>query len=137
MGVTEDFQPCGFKDEKVWFRGIADLLVIDGKRALYVDYKTGANAKYADPDQLELMALAVFAHFPEVEKVEGGLFFVIARAYVKEKYFVRDRGDMWLRWVTAYNQLQNSFKSGVWNPRTSGLCKKHCPVLTCPHNGRN
>ena len=25
----------------------------------------------------------------------------------------------------------------VWNPRPSGLCKKHCVVLECPHNGRS
>ena len=23
MGLTKDFEPCGFRDEKVWFRGIS------------------------------------------------------------------------------------------------------------------
>jgi len=29
MGLTENLDPCGFKAEDVWFRGIADLLIID------------------------------------------------------------------------------------------------------------
>ena len=30
MGLTKDFKPCKFKAPDVWFRGIADLLVING-----------------------------------------------------------------------------------------------------------
>jgi len=137
LGVTEDFRPCGFKDPEAWFRGIADVLIINGKNAKVMDYKTGKSAKYADADQLELMALAIFEHFPEVEKVEGRLLFVIANAKVKASYFAKDKKDMWLRWISAHNQLQKSFANGIWNPRTSGLCKKHCPVIECPHNGRH
>ena len=40
MGLTKDFQPCGFRDKNVWFRGIADLLIINGNKARIVDYKT-------------------------------------------------------------------------------------------------
>jgi hypothetical protein len=29
MGLTEDLQPCGFKDPNVWWRGIADLIIIE------------------------------------------------------------------------------------------------------------
>ena len=80
MGITSDLEPCGFKDERVWYRGIADLLIINREKgeARVIDYKTGKSAKYADPDQLELMSLCVFKHFPEVKKVKAGLLFVIA-----------------------------------------------------------
>ena len=34
---------CGFKDDNVWFRGIADLIILDSdnKLAWVIDYKTG------------------------------------------------------------------------------------------------
>ena len=45
MGVTSDLRPCGFKDENVWVRGIADFVSIDDENltAWVVDWKTGNN----------------------------------------------------------------------------------------------
>ena len=86
LGLTEDLEPCGFFDENVWFRGIADLIILDGDTAWVVDYKTGKSARYADKGQLELMALATFKHFPEIKKVKAGLLFVIAKALIKDSY---------------------------------------------------
>ena len=73
MALTYDKLPCDFGSEHRWVRGIADLLIVDGDYAFIVDYKTGSN-KYPDPKQLRLMALMVFTHFPEVNKIKGGLF---------------------------------------------------------------
>ena len=66
MGLTENLKACGFFDKDVWFRGVADLIVLDKETcvAKVIDYKTGKSAKYADKGQLELMALAVFKHYP-------------------------------------------------------------------------
>ena len=30
MGLTRNLEPCGFRDKDVWFRGIVDVLVING-----------------------------------------------------------------------------------------------------------
>jgi len=85
MGLTENLEPCGFKDERMWWRGIADLLIInyDTKVAHVLDYKTGKSAKYADKGQLELMALAVFKHFPMITNVKAGLLFVVRKILLK------------------------------------------------------
>jgi ATP-dependent exoDNAse (exonuclease V) beta subunit len=56
MGLTKDLEPCAFKASDVWFRGIADLLVIDGDSAHIIDYKTGKSSQYADTKQLELLS---------------------------------------------------------------------------------
>ena len=135
MGLTEDLEPCGFFDKKVWYRGIADLLIINDQVAHIIDYKTGKSAKYADTGQLELMALAIFKHFPEVKKVKAGLLFVIAKQFVKDNYSVDKAPDLWQKWLKDYDRMKYAYKSDVWNPRPSGLCKKHCVVTTCPHNG--
>lgn len=138
MGLTADLHPCSFKDPQVWWRGIADLIILqeDGT-ARVLDYKTGKSAKYADKGQLELMALAVFKHFPEVVRVKAGLLFVIANVFPKAEYHREEQPKLWTKWLTDHGRMKRAYETNVWNPRTSGLCKKHCVVLSCPHNGRS
>lgn len=136
MGLTADLEPCGFFDKNVWFRGIADLIIVDGETARYVDYKTGKSSRYAEKGQLQLMALAIFKHFPQVKKVKGALLFTIANDMVKQDYSVTDEGALWSPWLQKYAALEKAYETGVWNPRPSGLCRKHCPVIQCPHNGQ-
>ena len=139
LGLTANLEPCGFRDDDVWFRGIADLIIVDhdNKLAWVVDYKTGKSARYADTGQLELMALATFKHFPQVKKVNAGLLFVIAKALVKDSYQSATAPALWKKWLTNYARMEKALETGVWNPRPSGLCRQHCAVLECPHNGRN
>jgi len=137
MGLTENLEPCGFKDKNVWWRGVADLAIIDGEEARCLDYKTGKSAKYADTDQLELMALAMFKHFPDIKVVRGALFFVISKNFIKDSYNKENQDKMWEKWLTEYNRMKFAYENNVWNPRPSGLCRKHCLVLECAHNGRN
>jgi RecB family exonuclease len=139
MGITKDLQPCAFDAPDVWYRGIADLLIIDREKgeARVVDYKTGKSSKYADPEQLELMSLCVFKHFPEIKKVKGGLLFVVANSLVKSKYDVEQQDMLWTKWSDRNKRLAFAVDTGTWNPKPSGLCRKHCAVLTCSHNGRN
>ena len=137
MALTENLDPCDFNSPDRWWRGIADLLIINGDEARCVDYKTGKSAKYADTDQLELMAMAVFKHFPQVKKVKAGLLFVISKNFIKSAYHADNQDKMWAKWMTEYNRMKAAYRNDVWNPRPSGLCRAHCLVLTCPHNGKN
>jgi len=137
LGLTEDLKPCGFYDKEVWFRGIADLIILDDDLAWVVDYKTGKSARYADKGQLELMALATFKHFPEVEEVRAGLLFVVAKNLVRDTYLREDEAILWEKWLTNYGKMKIAEANDVWNPRPNGLCKRHCAVIECVHNGRN
>jgi hypothetical protein len=33
--------------------------------------------------------------------------------------------------------MKIAYDNDVWNPKPSGLCRKHCSVLSCSHNGRS
>jgi len=138
MGLTVDLEACGFFSPDVWWRGIIDLLILDADNgvARVVDYKSGKD-KYADVAQLELMAMAVFKHFPAVKTVKGALLFVVAGSIVSETYKVSDEAVLWDKWNGKFSQMNTAFDNDVWNPNPSGLCYNHCPVLECPHNGRN
>ena len=138
LGLREDLSPCEFNDPDVYFRGIADLIILDRerKRAFIIDYKTGKSARYADTGQLELMALAVFQKFPEIEHVRAGLIFTIAKAFVQSYYDRWELTNFTDKFSSALTRLKKSMETNVFNPKPSGLCRAHCSVLGCSYNGR-
>lgn len=131
MGVTRTFEPCDFFAPEVWFRGVPDLLVINHAKgvARVADYKTGKSSRFADPDQLELMAAMVMAHHPEVNVVKGLLLFVVAEAVVKIEHTRAQLPEIWSKWAGRASMIENAT---AWNARPSGLCR-FCPVETCEH----
>tara|TARA_Y100000401_G_scaffold98985_1_gene87041 strand:+ start:55 stop:474 length:420 start_codon:yes stop_codon:yes gene_type:complete len=139
MGLTSDLEACDFFDKDVWFRGIADLLILNesDKLAWVIDYKTGKSARYADKGQLELMALATFKHFPVVNTVRAGLLFVVSEELIRDSYTSDDENGLWQKWSDRFEDMEAAYDNDVWNPKPSGLCRQWCQVVECPHNGRN
>lgn len=131
MGLREDLSPCDFKADDVWVRGIADLLIIDddGLKAWVIDYKTG-NDKYPDKDQLILMSLMVFAHFPHIRQVNSALLFVVKGTAVKHKMTLDEVEFHWWRYRERVAKLASSYANDVWNPNSTPLCG-WCPVKSC------
>jgi hypothetical protein len=137
MGLTRNLEPCKFSDKYVWWRGIADLIVIknDG-RAYVVDYKTSKSSKFADMKQLEILSLALFKHFPHVKKVKAGLLFVVANDFVTSEFEAETSKPLWTKWFDDSGRLEKAFELNVWNPRPNFTCSQWCPVKDCVHNGK-
>lgn len=135
LGVVKTrfgYDPCGFFDKDVWWRGIIDLLIVNGDVAHMIDYKTGKNAKYADKKQLDLMAGAVFTHFPEVQKIKSGLAFVVSNEFPKKTHY-RERLDEYFSvFDKQLDALETAMDNGVFNPKSGPLCG-WCPVVNCEH----
>jgi hypothetical protein len=127
---------CDFFDKNVWYRGIADLLIVDHEKeeARLVDYKTGKSAQYADTKQLKLMAGAVFTHFPKIKEIKAGLLFVVANDFIKEDYQSMFRTAYFQQFKPLVQQLEMALESNVWNPKRNFTCKGWCPVSECVHN---
>lgn len=132
LGLTEDLQPCGFFDENVWWRGIADLLVINGEEAYSVDYKTSKNSKYADTKQLDILATAIFAHYPQVKRIKSALIFVVCNDFVRKHHVIADTDKYLAPFKFDLERLDNALVTGVWNANSSALCS-YCPVKSCQH----
>lgn len=134
MGLTSDLRPCDFFDKDVWVRGIADLLIIndDNLTARVVDYKTGNN-KYPDREQLKLMALMVFAHFPHIRRVEGALLFVVKEDIAKASFMVGEAEEYWWDYRERVARIEQAHETGVWNPKPTPLCG-WCPCKDCEFN---
>lgn len=135
MGLREDLTACDFFDPDVWWRGVADLLVVNNDTGVAhsVDYKTSKSARYADTKQLDLVALGIFAHFPNIVRVKSALVFVVSKEFVKaehhaamaEKYIEKPRQDV--------ARLEAALDNGVWNPVQGPLCR-FCSVKQCEYN---
>ena len=132
MGIRADFTPCGFFDKDVWFRGVPDVLIVNGEVARVADWKTGKSSRYADTDQLELMAGMVFSHYPDVQRVKGALVFLVAKDFVTADYTRGQFAGIMSKWAGKASRIEAALESGVWNPRKSPLCR-FCPVsqATC------
>lgn len=137
MALTKDLEVCDFNDSNRWVRGIADLLIIndDNMTARVVDYKTGNN-KYPDRDQLVLMSLMVFAHFPHIRKVKSALLFVVKNDIVKTEMTREETEDAWWRYRERVAKLETAHETGVWNPTQTPLCG-WCPVTSCEFNPKH
>jgi hypothetical protein len=123
---------CDFFAKDVWWRGIADLVIINGDTAYSVDYKTSKNAKYADTKQLDLVASALFTHFPQLKTIKSGLLFVISKDFIKKDH----NSDFRTAYIEHFSfdlmRIETATKTGTWNAVSGPLCG-YCPVKTC-HN---
>lgn len=134
LGLTVDFEPCGFFDKNVWWRGVADIIILQGDTIFTVDYKTGKKSQYADLKQLEILALALFKHYPQVKRVKAGLLFLFADDFIKTVYSADAQSTLWTDWVSDVGQLETSVHNNVWNAKPNFTCRGWCPVHSCDHN---
>jgi hypothetical protein len=132
MALTHSKEPCDFHSEDRWVRGIADLVIVDGDTAYVVDYKTGSN-RYPDPKQLRLMSLMMFTHFPDIQRVKGGLLFVMKNSFITEEYLRKDMDKSWGMFEQSLKRLDTSYENNTWQANPTPLCK-WCSVVTCDFN---
>jgi len=137
MGLTQELDACDFFADNVWWRGVADLVIINGEDAYLIDYKTGKSAQYADTKQLELLSLALFRHFPAVKNIKAGLLFVVCKAFVQSEYAEDSQRDSWIDWFGVIHSLESCYENNVWNAKPNFTCNKFCAVSDCEHNGAN
>ena len=131
MALDEKLNPVGWFDKTVWVRGIADLLILDDDNltAWVVDYKTGNN-KYPDRDQLKLMSLMVFRHYPHIREVKSALLFVVKEDMVKHNMSIEEADAEWWKYRERVGRIGASIEADVWNPNRTPLCG-WCPVKSC------
>lgn len=128
--VGGEYVPCDFFDPNYWWRGIADLLIVQGDIAYMIDYKTSKNAKYADLKQLDAMAAYIFKKFPDVKRIKSALLFVVSGEFVNKDHFRET--DYLKGFQFDLERLDIAVDSGVWNPVSGPLCG-WCPVTQCVH----
>lgn len=131
LALSKSFQPTEWGN--AWSRGIADLLIVNGKKAAVMDHKTG---KRKPSEQLILYALYAFAHYPEVEEVETCFIWLKEKKIDRQKFHRDEIPEMWQEFLPRVAKLESAYTRESWPARPSGLCKGWCPVTKCEFNGR-
>jgi hypothetical protein len=135
LGLTRELQPTEFDAPNVWWRGIADLVILNEEKGVAhsVDYKTSKSARYADTKQLDLVATGIFAKYPKINRVKSALVFVVSKEFVKADH-TRDKIADYIKKPAAdVARIEAALDNGVWNPISGPLCK-FCSVKQCEYN---
>ena len=137
MALTKDFEPTGYFAKDVWLRSASDVIGINkkGTAGFIIDWKTGKIDN--DPLQLDLCAFSSFQYFPKLEKITA--FYVWLKedeTGPREEYTRENASFLWGGLNPRVRKFQNAYEQGEWQKNPSGLCKRHCPVIECEHNGR-
>jgi hypothetical protein len=137
LAIRADFSPTTWFGHDVWYRGIADVIKIigpeTGKVALVLDWKTGKIKE--DGVQLALMAACVFAHHPAVQKIRTEFVWLKEQAETRADFTRADLAAVWNGVLPRVAMLENAHKSMEFPPKPGSLCRKWCPVTSCPHHG--
>lgn len=130
MAVNERLEPVGWFDSDVYFRSIADVLIVVGDTAYMFDYKTG---KVRDnPLQMQFFAAMVFWCFPHVEKVATSFLWLKFDQTSDAVYRRNKLGIMWEALKPRLDNVHDTIDLGVFDTRPSGLCP-WCPAQDiCP-----
>jgi|SaaInlStandDraft_5_1057022.scaffolds.fasta_scaffold01038_16 CRISPR/Cas system-associated exonuclease Cas4 (RecB family) len=131
VSINLDHKEVSWFDRSTYYRGIIDLMVTDGDKAVVIDYKSG---KVRDYDgfggQLHLMAMIVFSIRPEINKVTAAYLFLDHKQTTTVE-FTRDDMSALMKYYKKQFDLVNAeteFKPTVnrychWCTATNEQCE--------------
>jgi len=134
FAINRMFQKTEYFAPDAWYRGIGDVVRVQGDLALVLDWKTGKVLE--DSVQLMLMAQCLFSHYPELKYVRSEFVWLKEGCTTPELFTRQEVADQWIGLLDRVNGMEEAHKALNYPPKPSGLCKKHCPVTSCPFHGK-
>lgn len=134
--VDRAHNSVAYKSKARWLGGKLDVTIIypDDTGEVF-DWKTGKVKN--DTTQLRLYGNFVMAEFPQVQSVGAGYIWLQDNVMSPPSYFSRaDIEGNWGVFEDKYSLLQSAYRSGIFPPKPSGLCKQYCDVTTCEFHGK-
>jgi len=136
LALDADFQPAGFFDKSVWVRAVVDYGFVKNNVAVIFDWKTGK--KNPSDDQLALMAALMFAQDSDIKMVIASFVWLqepMGRQLATLTFERAELTDMWNRFLPRVREFHKAFALEEFPTRPNGLCRRWCPVTSCPHHG--
>lgn len=136
LARTADGKACGFFDKEAYMRCIVDALMDFGDTVVCVDWKTGKKRDHQT--QHNIIRYCAEANYPDAKTIVTIFVYLFAGQSDSQTYH-RDKGktDVMIRTMMDISMLRRATEKGDFPPKPSGLCKRWCDVLSCPHNGRH
>ena len=125
LTLTENLTPTSWFANDAWFRSILDVLIIKEDTAIVIDWKTGK--RRPDFTQLEMFALQVWKHFPEIVRIKTTFVWLKEMKMDTEEYSREQSDELWQNLLGRINRIYESVEHENWPAKPSGLCR-FCPA---------
>lgn len=123
--LSENLLPTGWWSPDAWLRSKLDILIVKGSTAVVADWKTGK--RRPDFFQMEMFAVQVFKHFPDVESVRTSLVWLKDLKMDTETYHRAQANEIWVDIMKRIKRIYTSLENDAWPAKPSGLCS-YCPA---------
>lgn len=136
LAINSDYAPTGWFDKDVYCRVIIDAAYSYDSVALLLDWKTGKMKPDSEATQLSLAACVYMLHDANVDRVASRYVWLAHKG--KTSNFTLNREDMpkvWNALAPRLKRYQEAHKRDEFPANPSGLCRKWCPITSCPHHG--
>jgi len=135
LAISEEFVPVDWFDRSTWCRAMLDLVILGNTHALLVDYKTG-KIKDDGFTQLKLAAALLLVHYPQIQTVDVAYLWTQHQGKTTRERYTRDQiTEIWNELLPRVIAFEDAHKRDEFPARPSGLCRRHCPIESCPHHG--
>ncbi len=135
LAIREDFSPCEWFAKDTWHRSKIDLIMLNGPVAVAVDWKTGKVLD--DSEQLMIAAQCIFSHWPEIQIIRTKFVWLKEDAETVLDVGRKDMPGLWATLLPEIQRYTEAVRTTDFPAQPSGLCKRYCPVTSCPYNGAN
>lgn len=142
IAMSRDGKAVNFWSKDAFVRAQVDLAILARTRAEMIDLKTGKWK--SDRDQMRMNAWIAFHQWPGLTLIQTRYLWLQggdqnaethARAATSDakSTLATLAGDF----IPRIERVERALAGGVFDPKPSGLCRAHCPVFSCEHNGRS
>jgi len=120
MTLNENLEPTGWWDSDAWMRSKIDVLIRKGPKAYMFDWKTGK--RRPDFAQLELFALQVMLHYPEIKVVTTAFVWLKEDKIDRDTYTRNNYPTLLANMMAKVRRIEQSLENDNWPAKPSGLC---------------
>ena len=115
LTLSENLTPTTWWEKDAWLRSILDVLIIFEDEAIVMDWKTGK--RRPDFSQLEMFALQVFSHYPNIKKVKSTFVWLKDLSLDSHTYNRLDADDLWVKLLSKTERINQSLTNNNWPPK--------------------
>lgn len=130
LALNRKFEPVDYFAPDTWVRVIIDLAIIQGNKAVVVDWKTGKVKD--DPTQNALTAAVLAQWMPELESFKTVFVWLQSQELTPKDYTPADLLNLWNGLLPRVAKMEEARKTTNF-PAIEGRLCGYCPVTKCPH----
>lgn len=132
MGLTEQLYAAEFFSKNVWARASADVVIVDGRKALVIDWKTG---KVREKEkQLKILAMFLFRHIPSLQEITAcNIWLEHGKGGEVYKFYNEKESEYWSGLKPEIQAVEKAVENNQFECKPSPLCG-WCFVKDCKFN---